>query len=85
MDKEDLKHVRDFMKNQSMSLLNTRAFKVSAKHYIITVGSIDNHNTKRNIAFGGNKFDLKYGEFSGYLKEVNMYLKKAMNFTANDH
>lgn len=41
MDKTDLQNVRDFMKHQNMSLLNTRAFKSSAKHYVITVGSID--------------------------------------------
>jgi len=85
MKKEDLKLVRDFMKSQNMSLLNTRAFKSAENHYIITVGSIDDKLTRKGIKYNGNVFDLKYGEFGGYLKEVNMYLKKAMNFTANDH
>jgi len=52
---------------------------------MITIGSIDNKHSKKNIEFEGKKFDIKYGEFSGYLKEVNSYLKKAMNFTNNDH
>lgn len=68
-----------------MSLLNTRAFKQSDKHFLITVGSIDNKASKKNIKFNGNLFDIKYGEFSSYLKETNMYLKKAMNYTANDN
>lgn len=68
-----------------MSLLNTRAFKISDGHYMITVGSIDNKLSRKGLEYNGNKFDIKYGEFGGYLKEVNMYLKKAMNFTANDH
>lgn len=73
------------MKAQNLSLLNTRAFKTKDHHYMITVGSIDNQQTKRNIKYNGNTFDLKYGEFAPYLKEVNMYLKKAMNYTNNDH
>lgn len=85
MNKNDLKEIKSFMKAQNMSLLNTRAFKMSDKHYLITVGSIDNKHSKKNIKYNGNLFDIKFGEFGGYLKEVNMYLKKAMNYTANDH
>lgn len=85
MKPEDLKHIKAFMKNQSMSLLNTRAFKISDKHFLVTVGSIDNKASKKNIKFDGNLYDIKYGEFSAYLKETNMFLKKAMNYTANDN
>lgn len=73
------------MSSKNMSLLNTRAFKIKNNHYLVTVGSIDNKHSMRNIKFKNSLFDIRYGEFAGYLKEVNMYLKKAMNFTANDH
>ena len=85
MNKDDLKLIKEFMKAQKLSLLNTRAFKISDKHFLITVGSIDNKLSKKNLKYNGTLFDIKYGEFSGYLKEVNTYLKKAMNYTANDN
>jgi hypothetical protein len=49
--------------------LNTRAFKEGEK-FIITVGSIETKNTKRNIAFKGKTFDVEYGEFAPYLEGV---------------
>lgn len=85
MTKDDLAKVQGFMKHMNMSLLNTRAFKVHKGHYLITIGSIDTQDSRKDIEFKGDKFDLKFGEFSNYLKEVNMYLKKAMNYTNNDH
>lgn len=85
MDKKDLQLVQEFMKKQNLSLLNTRVFKTADKHFMVTIGSIDNKLSKKNIEFNGSRFDIKYGEFAPYLKEVNMYLKKAMNYTANDH
>ena len=40
MSKDDLALVKEFTEHQNISLLNTRAFKKSSHHYIISVGSI---------------------------------------------
>lgn len=84
MTKKDLKHVQDFMKHQNLSILNTRAFKTAKNHFLITIGSIDNKHSKKNILYKGMLFDIRYGEFAEYLKEVNQNLRRAMNYTAND-
>ena len=54
------------MKSQKLSLLNTRAFKKSNNHFIISIGS-NEKKKKQNIKFNDNIFDIEYGEFSGYL------------------
>lgn len=64
--------------------MNTRAFKENDK-IIITVGSVSKELTKRNIEFKGYKFDIEYGEFDGYLEEVNFYLKEALKYAANEN
>ena len=67
-----------------MSILNTRTFKENGK-FIITVGSISKELTKKDIEFKGHKFDLEYGEFAGYLEEVNFYLNEALKYAANEN
>lgn len=52
---------------------------------MITVGSIDTKKSKKDIEFQGKKFDLEYGEFKDYLKEMNQYLVEAKKYAANDH
>jgi hypothetical protein len=78
-----LKLIKEFLVAQKVDILNTRAFKESGK-YIITVGSIETKNSKKNIEFKGKKFDLEYGEFSEYLKDVNANLLKAREYAKND-
>jgi hypothetical protein len=39
--KNDLKLIKNFMKSQKLSLLNTRAFKKANNHFIISIGSIE--------------------------------------------
>lgn len=53
--------------------MNTRAFKEGDK-YIVTIGSIETKNSKKNIDFKGKKFDIEYGEFGEYLKDVTANL-----------
>ena len=48
---------------------NTRIFKHGESNYEITVGSIDTKKSKQ-IKYKGATFNLKYGEFQHYLKEV---------------
>ena len=84
MTKGDLKLVQDFLKNQSIDILNTRAFKRNGK-YLITVGSISDAKSKKDLDFKGHKFDVQYGEFSEYLKESNLYIKEALKYAANDN
>lgn len=40
MNQEDLKVVKEFLKSQKIDVLNTRTFKKSETHYLITVGSV---------------------------------------------
>jgi len=63
--------------------LNTRAFKENDK-YVVTVGSINTDQTKRDIHFQGKIFDLLYGEFAPYLEECNDYLSQALEYCANE-
>ena len=51
---------------------------------MITIGSIENKNSKKNIKFKGKTFDIEYGEFSEYLKEVNKNLEKAKEYANKD-
>tara|TARA_B110000285_G_C14921230_1_gene512704 strand:+ start:245 stop:802 length:558 start_codon:yes stop_codon:yes gene_type:complete len=67
--KPDLELIKEFLADQKVDILNTRAFKEGDK-FIITIGSVQSNNTKRDIMFKGKKFDLEYGEFSSYLKGV---------------
>ena len=78
-----MKLIKEFLENQKVDILNTRAFKEGDK-YIITVGSIETKNSKKNIEFKGKKFDIEYGEFGEYLKEVTANLQKAKEFARND-
>lgn len=41
MKRNDLKLVKQFLDHENIDILNTRAFKTSQNHYIVTVGSID--------------------------------------------
>ena len=83
MTKTDLKLVQDFLKNQSIDILNTRAWKNSSDHFTISVGSIDSNGSASGIKFKNNVFDIQFGEFSAYLREVNRNLEKAIEFSAN--
>ena len=85
MNSVDLKLVKEFLEDQQVDILNTRAFKKSDHHYIVTVGSINSDKTMRNIPFKGAEFDLEYGEFSSYLRDVVFYLKMAKEYASNQH
>lgn len=81
--KEDLAMVQKFLEEHKIDILTTRAFKEDGK-YIITVGSISNEKSKSGVEFMGQKFDVRYGEFSPYLAECNEYLKEALKYCANE-
>jgi hypothetical protein len=70
------------MDSQKISLLNTRAFKKSGDHFVISVGSVES-NKSHNVSFKDHTFEIEYGEFSSYLTNVNRYLKLARQFAAN--
>lgn len=83
LTKEDLDLVGAFCDDQKVSLLNTRTFKENGK-FIITVGSVSKDLTRRDIEFKGQKFDIEYGEFAGYLEEVNFYMSEALKYAGNE-
>lgn len=86
MTKDDLKVVREFLAAHKIDILNTRVFKQhDTGKYVLTIGSINKDLTKKDVEFKGHKFDVNYGEFSVYLEECNYYLKKALNYAANDN
>lgn len=83
LSQEDLDLVSEFLGDQKLSLLNTRAFKENGK-FVITVGSVSKELTRKEIEFKGHKFDLNYGEFAPYLEECNHYLTEASKYCANE-
>jgi dipeptidyl-peptidase-3 len=82
---EDLQLVKEFLMDQKIDVLNTRAFKSEDGRILITVGSISTNGSKTDIEFKGRKFDVQYGEFAPYLQECNTYLKEALKYCANDN
>ena len=74
MTKQDLALVKEFLDEQKIDVLTTRAFKEDGK-YVVTVGSATKNGSKSGVDFKGSKFDIRYGEFSPYLEECNYYLK----------
>jgi len=83
MTEADLDLVSQFLDNQKISILNTRAFKENGK-FIVTVGSVSTELTRKDIEFKGHKFDLNYGEFAPYLEECNYYLSEVLKYCANE-
>lgn len=81
--KEDLKVVKAFLAEHKIDVLNTRVFKYDGK-FVLTVGSINQDSTRKNVDFQGHRFDINYGEFAVYLEECNYYLKKALDHCEND-
>ncbi len=80
---EDLDLVREFLKDQKIDPLNTRAFKKPDGTFEITIGSIEQE--VREVAdFKGHKFRVLRGEFGPYLEELNYYLERAKAYAAND-
>jgi hypothetical protein len=37
------------------------------------------------VEHSGHKFEIKFGEFSAYLKSMNYYLERAVQYAANDN
>jgi len=66
-----------------LDILNTRAFKKGDNQYLLTVGSISTEGN-RSMEFQGKTFEIKYGEFASYLKDMNKYLQMALPYVAND-
>ena len=82
MTKDDLKAVTEVLQHEKLDILNTRAFKQNDE-ILITIGSIEKHS--RKVEHKGRKFEIRYGEFSDYLKDMVFYLEKALPYCANDH
>ncbi|CDW76384.1 dipeptidyl-peptidase 3 [Stylonychia lemnae] len=78
----DLDLVREFLADQKINPLNTRAFKRDDGTYLITVGSIN--TGEREVTFKDKQFTVQHGEFSKYLEECNQYLEQAKLYAAND-
>ena len=83
LTKEDLDLVKEFLINQKIDVLNTRAWKKDGR-FTITVGSITKEGNKSGIDFKGSTFDIVYGEFAPYVEECNTYMKEALKYVAND-
>lgn len=83
MTDHDLKLVKEVLMREKVDILNTRAFKHENGDIIITVGSIE-HST-RKVTHSDHNFEIKYGEFSSYLKDINYYLERALPYVANEN
>mmetsp|Transcript_5356 Transcript_5356/g.4933 ORF Transcript_5356/g.4933 Transcript_5356/m.4933 type:complete len:155 (+) Transcript_5356:296-760(+) len=76
MTKADLALVKEFLKEEKIDPLNTRAFKKPDGSYQITIGSIE--QSKHTLKYKDIQFEVIKGEFAPYLKEVNYYLEKGL-------
>eukprot|EP00347_Sterkiella_histriomuscorum_P003337 403364678 len=83
MVKADLDLVKEFLADQKISPLNTRAFKNADGTFEITVGSIE--ESVKEVEFKGVHFRVRHGEFSQYLRPVVEYLEHAKTYAANDN
>lgn len=63
--------MKDFLKEKNIDILNTRAFKTKENNYIVTIGSISKDKSEHDVKFKNATFQVEYGEFESYLKEVN--------------
>ncbi len=72
-----------FLRHVKVDILNTRAFKQSDGTILITVGSIQESTQEHQ--FENKKFIVQFGEFKEYLKEVNYYLQRALQYVANEN
>ena len=68
---------------KGLDILNTRTFKKSENEFLLTVGSIDTEQSC-TMEFQGKTFEVQFGEFANYLKEMNSYLQKALPYVANE-
>jgi len=82
MTDADLNLIKEFLDEQKISILLTRAFKESGG-FTITVGSVESTGSK-HVDFKGHRFNIEFGEFSSFLEECNSYLTQAKNYVAND-
>jgi dipeptidyl-peptidase III len=82
MTSEDLKLVKEVLMSEKVDILNTRAFKKDNGEIVITVGSIE--QSTRKVEFAGHTFEIKFGEFASYLKDINYYLERALPYCANE-
>jgi dipeptidyl-peptidase-3 len=81
MTSDDLKLVRDFLKSEGIDALNTRVFK-RENMFEVTVGSVQ-IKTEAYL-FNEIKFEVRFGEFAPYLAEMNLNLKRAIEYAANE-
>lgn len=88
MTNEDLDLTKEFLLStecvaKGLDILNTRVFKKSDDEFLLTVGSIS-VEANCTMHYKNKTFEIKYGEFSAYLTEMNEYLVKALPYVAND-
>lgn len=82
MVKADLDLVKEFLADQKISPLNTRAFKNADGTFEITVGSIE--ESEKHVDYKNSHFKVHHGEFSRYLRPVVEYLEEAKKYAANE-
>ena len=88
MTEEDLDLTKEFLLSEEcvakgLDILNTRVFKKNDNEFLLTVGSIS-VEANCTMHYKDKIFEIKYGEFSAYLTEMNEYLVKALPYVAND-
>jgi len=79
--KDDLKLINEFLEENKIDVLNTRAFKHN-ETFFITVGCIEQGETKH--IFKDKEFVVKKGEFAPYLSEMCAHLVEALKYVSND-
>ena len=88
MTPEDLALTKQFLISPAASakgldILNTRVFKKGENSFVITVGSVSTEGNCE-MTHDGVTFEIRYGEFAEYCREINAYLRKALPYVANE-
>lgn len=89
MTMEELELVKEFLLtpeavDKGLDILNTRVFKQADNDFLITVASITQDGSC-TMQYKDKTFNIQFGEFAEYLKEMNHYLEKALPYAANEH
>lgn len=76
--------IKDFLKQQGISQLNTRIIKLNEKEYEVRIASV-NVSIKKFVYLNDISIALVYGDFSSFLNQVSLNLEKTLPFVSNEH
>ncbi|GAA5907639.1 dipeptidyl-peptidase III [Sporobolomyces salmoneus] len=85
--KAEIEAVQELCTSKGVSTLNTRLTKNSDKFFTLLIASVDKQGTSSSIRSDkdGIEVELKYGDYSACLENVNKALEQAKKFAADSN